>query len=180
MSEKKFRRLDPAVNAGSMADIAFLLLIFFLVTTTIVNDKGIRVALPPIANTPPKPINQDNVLTVKVNASNQLLVEGQMTQVEDLRAFTKEFIMNPQEREDRPSKPTAAIVSLQNDRSTSYDTYINVYNELRAAYNELWEEQAQQIYNASYKSLSKAQQKSVRAIIPLVISEAEPSDYAGL
>lgn len=174
---KQKRRLDNEINAGSMADIAFLLLIFFLVTTTIEMDKGIMVKLPPwepdrtLDNIPPK-----NILSVKINAQNELLIEKERASVEYLRKRTKAFIMNPDKRKDLPSNPRKAIVSLQNDRGTAYETYVFVYNELKAAYNELWDEKALQDYKQAYNELNKENQQLIRNQIPLVISEAEPTD----
>ncbi len=178
MFHKKKRRLDAAVNAGSMADIAFLLLIFFLVTTTILNDQGILVMLPPYSNEPIPPKPEDLVLTVKINAANELLVENEPGDLATLRERTKYHIMNPDKKEGLPERPSQAIVSLQNDRSTDYQTYIGVYNELKAAYNELWEEASAKLYGSPYAVLPKAQQKAIRKQIPLVISEAEPTDFA--
>lgn len=161
-----------------MADIAFLLLIFFLVTTTIDVDKGIGVALPPWnPDTNPPPIPSKNILSVKVNAANQLLVEGELMDVRQLRLTTKDFILNPNQDTNKPNKPTKAVVSLQNDRGTNYNTYLEVYNEIKAAYNELWDEKALSDYGKAYHTLSKQAKKQIRAIIPLVISEAEPTDY---
>ncbi|MFK8101723.1 MAG: ExbD/TolR family protein [Saprospiraceae bacterium] len=172
------RRLENSVNAGSMADIAFLLLIFFLVTTTIVVDKGIRVKLPVYDPDPAPQPPAKNILSVKVNLNNQLLVEGAPTRIDQLKVVTKSFIMNPLRKKDLPSKPTKAIISLQNDRATTYETYLAVYNELKAAYNELWDEQAFKQFGKTYEALPKAGKKLVRATIPLVISEAEPTDLA--
>ncbi|MEZ4992017.1 MAG: biopolymer transporter ExbD [Saprospiraceae bacterium] len=178
LNKKKARKSDP-VNAGSMADIAFLLLIFFLVTTTILEDQGIYVKLPPwedvidIEHFPDK-----NVLTVLVNAEDQLLVEGELMPVERLRETTKEFISNPQGLPTKPKSPKNAVVSIMNDRSTSYEAYLSVYNEIKGAYNELWEAAAQKSYSKSFNELPVAHQKSIRAEIPLVISEAEPTDHA--
>ena len=173
---KQKRRLDNEINAGSMADIAFLLLIFFLVTTTIEMDKGIMVKLPPWDIITPERPPAKNVLSVKINAQNELLVEKERASVKDLRRRTKAFIMNPDKRKDLPSNPRKAIVSLQNDRGTAYETYVFVYNELKAAYNELWDEKALQDYKQAYNELSKENQQLIRNQIPLVISEAEPTD----
>ena len=85
--------------------------------------------------------------------------------------------MNPGKRNDLPSSPKRAVISLQNDRSTSYETYLEVYNELKAAYNELWEEAARQTFGKSYEDLNITQQRSIRSEIPLVISEADPTDH---
>jgi len=174
---KKRNRLKNEVNAGSMADIAFLLLIFFLVTTTIATEKGISVKLPPFETTPPTPLSEKNVLSVKINADNELLVEGEEAKLEDLKTTTIHFISNPEQSKDLPTKPKNAVISLQHDRATSYKDYIHVYNELKAAYNSLWEEQAQAMYQKSFKGLEDEQIAEVRKVIPFVISESEPVDY---
>ncbi len=175
----KRERKAPEVNAGSMADIAFLLLIFFLVTTTIVVDKGVLVKLPPWSNEPPPEmkLNSRNVYSVLVNANNELLVRGEPKAIKDLRADTKEFIMNPSKKENMAEKPTKAIISLKNDRGTAYKTYLEVYNELKAAYNELRDEEARKRHGKPFEFLDRALQKEIRADIPLVISEAEPTNF---
>ena len=171
------------MNAGSMADIAFLLLIFFLVTTTIDIDKGITVKLPPWSNeeVDPTKLNKRNVFSVLVNADDQLLVRGELAEVEQLRERTKEFIANPEQREDLAEKPTKAIISLKNDRGTSYETYIQVYNELKAAYNELWTEKLNKLPGYSdaifNNELPIEIRRQVRAEIPFVLSEAEPTNF---
>ncbi len=173
-------RLNNEVNAGSMADIAFLLLIFFLVTTTIASDKGITVKLPPWSEeeVDPTQLNKRNVFSVLVNADNQLLVRGEPARVEDLRERAKEFIMNPQKREDLAEKPTKAIISLKNDRGTKYETYLSVYNELKAAYSELWDEEARKTFGKPYNDkLPNELKKRVRSKIPFVLSEAEPTAF---
>ena len=176
---KKPRRESPSVNASSMADIAFLLLIFFLVTTTIDIDKGIRVKLPPWSDEKPDPLKLKtrNVFSVLVNANNDLLVRGEPMDEAELRDKAKEFIMNPQQREDLAESPVNAIISLKNDRGTEYGTYLTVYNELKAAYNEIWDEQSQLKYGRPYVDLEFEAQKAIRADIPLVISEAEPTNF---
>jgi len=178
MAKKKARKA-PEVNAGSMADIAFLLLIFFLVTTTIDVDKGVLVKLPPWSEEEPETLDMKtrNVYSVLVNADDQLLVRGEPQSVKTLRENAKEFIMNPNRRDDMAENPKKAIISIKNDRGTSYKTYLEVYNELKAAYNELREEMAQRKHGKSFAYLPKAQQKEIRSIIPLVISEAEPTNF---
>lgn len=176
MARKSARdRMSNEVNAGSMADIAFLLLIFFLVTTTIDQDKGIPVKLPPWSDQEPDPLQLKtrNVYSVLVNADNLLLVRGEPANIETLRENAKQFITNPQGREDYAERPTKAIISLKNDRGTEYATYLAVYNELKAAYDELWEEKAQTDYGKAYDNLEFEYKKEIRAQIPLVISEAE-------
>lgn len=172
-------RMKNEINAGSMADIAFLLLIFFLVTTTIVEDKGVLVKLPPWSDEEPDitKLKERNVFSVLVNANNDLLVRDQPVQIAKLKERAKEFIANPQRREDLAQSPTKAIISLKNDRGTKYGTYLKVYNELKAAYNELRNELAMKRYQKEYEFLTADQRKEVRNAIPLIISEAEPTAF---
>ena len=159
----------PEVNAGSMADIAFLLLIFFLVTTTIETDSGLDRKLPPI-DTPETDviIKQKNIFTVEVNKNNQLLVEEELMELKDLRAAAVKFLDNGGGvgeageqcdycRGDRnPSSsdhPNKAVISLRNDRMTKYSTYIAVQNELVAAYNELRNREAQRLFNRPFTDM---------------------------
>lgn len=176
---KSRERFANEINAGSMADIAFLLLFFFLVTTTILEDKGILVKLPPWSEEEPDitKLKTRNVFSVLVNASNQLLVRGEQLPVETLRERTKEFISNPQRRDDLSESPSNAIISLKNDRGTNYKTYLTVYNELQAAYNELRNESALKRFGKEYSLLSVDQKTQIRNEIPMVISEAEPTSF---
>ncbi|MDA0379897.1 MAG: biopolymer transporter ExbD, partial [Bacteroidetes bacterium] len=159
----------PEVNAGSMADIAFLLLIFFLVTTTIETDAGLDRMLPPIE--PPDTdviIKQKNIFTVNINRSGQLLVEEQLMDIRDLRAAAIAFLDNggsptgtpdycnycKGKRDERSSdSPQKAIISLRNDRETQYSTYITVQNELVAAYNELRNREARRLFGRDFTEM---------------------------
>ncbi len=174
--KRKNRRQNNEVNAGSMADIAFLLLVFFLVATTIVEDKGILVKLPPWdPNQEPIDVNQEHVLTVLINHENGIYAEGEETDVTAIRSITKTFIETKlMAFQDTKKTP---VVSITNDKQTSYNTYIGVYNEIKAAYNELWDELSQELYNQDYLYLSTIQKRNVKKKIPLVISEAEQNDY---
>jgi len=143
------KRSAPEVNAGSMADIAFLLLIFFLVTTTIEKDSGINRKLPPMEeeDQPDVIIKQKNIFTVLLNGKDQLLVEDELMEIKDLRVAAVEFLDNNGDKsctycqgsKDPTSSdnPDKAIISLKNERETSYAAYISVQNELVAAYNVL-------------------------------------------
>ncbi len=175
---KHARRVKNEVNAGSMADIAFLLLIFFLVTTTIVEEEGILVKLPPfeIIDTPIN-VNQNNVFTVKINAANQILAENKIMDIGRLKEATKEFISNPNQLPELAEIPRKALISLQNDRGTDYKTYLMVYNELQAAYRELREAEAQKRHGMSFEFLNNEKKREIRNEIPLVISEAEPTEF---
>lgn len=198
------RRSSPEVNAGSMADIAFLLLIFFLVTTTIETDSGISRKLPPIQDEEVEPpiIKEKNIFQVIVNRNNQLLVEDELMELENLREAAKTFLDNGggvgEEACDycqgpgNPSSsdnPTKAVIMLVNDRATEYGTYISVQNELVAAYNELRDREAQRLFGKSFRQMEenyddvtysgnketlKEQIEQIRDMWPQKLSEAEP------
>ena len=170
MPSPKTRRAAPVVNAGSMADIAFLLLIFFLVTTTIAEDKGILVKLPEWSNEPSTlPYPEDKVLTVLINKYGELLVEDQVVARSRVQGLLEEHLRTP------GAVPGSRIVSLTHDRETNYGDYLAVYDALRAGYHAIWEELAQTRYGRRYDDLSKAEQTDIRARQPMVISEAEPT-----
>lgn len=181
MAKTKTRdRMNNEINAGSMADIAFLLLIFFLVTTTIAEDKGILVKLPPWSDEEPDitKLKERNVFSVLVNANNELLVREEPARIGELRERAKEFIMNPSNRPDLAEGPKNAIISLKNDRGTDYDTYLAVYNELKGAYDDLWTELSERRYGEPYsEEMPFAQRKAIRDEIPMVLSEAEPTNF---
>ena len=176
----KGKRLQaPEINASSMADIAFLLLIFFLVTTEIVEDQGVLVRLPPWSDEPPPELklNERNVFQVLVNKNDELLVRQEPAELASIRQAAKNFIMNPGNDPMMALSPQNAIVSLKNDRGTTYSTYVTVYNELLAAYNELWEEESQRRFGTAYEEISDNQKDAIRKDIPLVLSEAEPTSF---
>ncbi|WP_299581393.1 ExbD/TolR family protein [uncultured Sunxiuqinia sp.] len=189
-------RRVPEIPGSSLADIAFMLLIFFLVTTTMDVDSGLERRLPPM---PPEdqqdddtpPIKERNVFVVLVNAKNQLLVEGEISRIEDLREKAKEFMDNPYNEEHLPEKElknvdffgevevTKGVISLRNDVGTQYGTYIAVQNELVGAINDLREELSKRKFGKSYESLDREQQGAIRDIYPSKISEAEPKKVGG-
>ncbi|MCM4173858.1 biopolymer transporter ExbD [Arenibacter sp. TNZ] len=163
------RGAPPEVNAGSMADIAFLLLIFFLVTTTIETDAGLDRMLPPIE--PPENdviIKQKNIFQVNINRDGQLLADDELTNIKDLRAKAIAFLDNggaPSGAADYCSyckgtrdlsssdSPSKAIISLKNDRETKYGTYITVQNELVGAYNDLRDREAQRLFKKNFTDM---------------------------
>ena len=187
----------PEYNASSLADIAFMLLIFFLVTTTMDVDSGLERRLPQwvnpedIEDTPP--IKERNIFVVLVDRSNRLMVEGELCRVEDLKEKAKEFLTNPLDLPNLPEKkveevpyfgPTevltgSAVISLRNDVGTTYGTYIKVQNELIAAINELREQLAQDKFGKSYANLDEERQDAIKEIYPQKISEAEPKKVGG-
>ncbi|KAA1247443.1 biopolymer transporter ExbD [Aquimarina sp. RZ0] len=198
------RRSAPEVNAGSMADIAFLLLIFFLVTTTIDTDRGISRKLPPPLDETVEPpiLKQKNIFVVELNKNNDLLVEEAPMELKDLRAAAVAFLDNgggsgddgckycKGERSSSSSdNPDKAVISLRNNRETSYSMYIAVQNELVAAYTELRNREAENLYGKSFtqmeadvkdvnysgsKTKLKDQIKKIQLMYPEKLSEAEP------
>jgi biopolymer transport protein ExbD len=175
------KRSIPEINAGSMADIAFLLLIFFLVTTTIDSDKGLQILLPQKQEKTEVTIKpkKRNVLNVLVNGNNQLLVRGQVAKLEELTEEVKKHVSNNGFSPDYSESPRFAIVSIKNDRGTSYEMYIKVQNELLRAYNELRDEKSQELYGVNFENLGENAQKKVKEIYPQKISEAEPENVMG-
>lgn len=193
---KTSRKLSQ-VNASSMADIAFLLLVFFLVTTSIETDWGILRKLPPAEEDPhSKPFHERNILEVFLNANNDMMVEGKQMTLSELRNFTKSFLLNAERRSDWPAFKTEeipvlgnmdvskGIVSVQSDRSTNYATYLGVQNELIAAYRELRDAAAQKYFGTNYEDLVESGQQekvlAIRKLYPQRISEAEPVNKGGL
>lgn len=190
------KRETPEVNAGSMADIAFLLLIFFLVTTTMDTDTGLPRMLPPMAdNTKPDdapPVNKRNVFVVLINAKNQLLVQGQWLEMDQLKEKAKEFIENPLDRADLPKKTikevpffgaypiSEGLISLQNDHGTQYQKYLTVQNELQKAYSELRDALAKSKFHKTYAECNAEEQEAIKMIYPQRISEAEPKNVGGV
>ncbi len=180
------------INAGSMADIAFLLLIFFLVTTTMDVETGIQRRLPPMPDENQKQeveqINKRNIMVVLINQSDRLFAGGQEMHITMLKDKVKEFIVNPADLPDLPEKRerniedfgpimvSRAVVSLQNDRGTSYDAYIQVQNELVKAFNEVRDEFGMQHFGKKYNSLDEDQQRIVREAVPMNLSEREPRE----
>ena len=159
------RRGLPEINAGSMADIAFLLLIFFLVTTTMDQDTGIARKLPPMPEEEqekPPEIKAKNIYVVLINSKNELLVEGEWTEISQLKEGAKTFINNNGADPSSSDSPEKAIISLQNDRGTEYVTYIRVQNELAAAYNELRNDAALNKFGEQFNNLNKTQQKEIK------------------
>ena len=196
MARKK--RGMPGINSSSTADIAFMLLIFFLTTTSMDTDKGLARRLPP----PPDPnvkqnddlkVKERNVLQVRINKDNQLMVGSEYMEVTQLRAKAKEFIANPNDEDSKPEKHVVNIpllggdcmvtknhvISVTNDVGTSYQAYIDVQNELVAAYNELRNEKAKSAFGKDYVECNEDEQKAIREFFPQKISEAEPKKYGG-
>jgi len=192
MSKKK--RKVPALNGSSSADIAFMLLLFFLLTTSMDTDQGLARRLPP----PPDPnqiidqkVNKRNTLLVVIDATNRIMCGGEEVNLKQLREKTKEFIENPGNSEHLPEKlpkevqyigtvmctAEKHVVSLQCDRGTKYQSYLDVQNELAAAYNELRDDLSKSKFGKKFNELSDDEMNAVKEVYPQKISEAEPKTY---
>ncbi|MDR1722987.1 MAG: biopolymer transporter ExbD [Tannerella sp.] len=193
MAKKK--KKAPTINATSSADIAFMLLLFFLLTTSMDTDRGLPRKLP----NPPDPknknedidVNKRNILTIMVSSDNRIMCAGEEVDLPKLREKAIEFIENPNNEEHLPVKKEVDlpffgkkmitdehVISLQCDRGTKYQTYIDVQNELAAAYNQLRDAAAKAQFNKKFSELDKEDEKNaVLKYYPQKISEAEPRNY---
>lgn len=183
----------PALNSSSMSDISFLLLTFFLLTSSINTDLGIqrRLPPPPDPNQKPPEIHERNTFVVLVNMNDALLINGEPGDVNSLKDRAKEFLANPNNLPSLPEKETVdipllgktqvskGIISLQNDRGTSYDMYVKVQNELTAAVNELRDEMSREKFSRKYVDCNDEQREAIDKAIPVAISEAEPKNISG-
>ena len=190
MASKK----TPEINSSSTADIAFLLLCYFLMTSTMGEDSGLQRRLPPMPNenqeVQDQKINRRNIIVVKINSQDRLLAGNDAIDVSLLKDRIKDFLTNPTNDPNLPEKEvkdiegfgaypvSKGVISLQNDRGTSYQAYIAVQNELVRAINELRDDFCKRYYGKVYTQLTEDQQKIAREAIPQNISEAEPKDVS--
>ena len=180
----------PEINASSMADVAFLLLIFFLVATTMDIDSGLNRVLPPWSEkqTEAPDIKERNLMLVHVNKYDQIAVQGELVQVSQLKDRAKEWVLNRENDKNLPEKKketidligsyevSQGVISLQNDRGTSYEMYIKVQNELTRAFNEIRDELSKAHFGRVFADLEKTQQDAIAKAVPMKISEAEPQN----
>ena len=180
------------INAGSMADIAFLLLTFFMMVTTMDTETGIQRRLPPMPDEnhieQAEQINKRNIMIVLINNNDRLFAGGQEMPIVMLKDKVKEFLTNPANLPDLPEKRekeiegfgpymvSRALVSLQNTRGTSYKAYIEVQNELVKAFNEVRDDFAMQNFGKKYSFLDEDQQRITRDAVPMNLSEREPRE----
>lgn len=191
------QRKTPGINGTSSADIAFMLLLFFLLTSSMDTDQGLPRRLPPPV--PKDQVDEDvkikkrNIMVVLINSSNQILCNNEYIEISQLKEKVKDFIDNPFNDEHKPEKMEVDVpyfgnmmvtknhvISLQNDRGTEYQAYIEVQNELAAAYNELRNGVSQKKFGKLFMDLDADQQDAVQQVYPQKISEAEPKNYGGV
>ena len=184
----------PEINASSQADIAFTVLIFFLVVSTMDIDTGIVRVLPPMADPNVKQedikVKERNLLLVFVSGSGNIMAGGKVISLNALKDKAKEFILNPHDDKNLPEKKVTdiempdgskwaypvseGVISLQNTRDTSYQRYIEVQNELTRAFNEVRDEVAMSKFGKKFNDLDEVERKVITKAIPMKISEAEP------
>ena len=182
----------PGLNTSSTADIAFLLLCYFLMTTTMGSQTGLSRRLPPMPDekqkTQDQKVNRRNIIIVKINSQDRLLAGTEPMDVSQLKDKIKIFLTNPTDDPSLPEKEvldieglgnrqvSKGVISLQNDRGTSYQAYIAVQNELVKAVNELRDEASMAEFGKKFLQLDEDQQGMIKKLIPSYISEAEPKD----
>ena len=188
------KKKTPGINSSSTADIAFLLLCYFLMTTTMGSQTGLSRRLPPMPDPNQKvedqKVNRRNIIVVKINSADRLLAGSEPMDVSQLKDKIKEFLTNPADDPNLPEKTmtdiegfgqypvSKGVISLQNDRGTSYHAYIAVQNELVKAINELRDDFAYKNYGKPFIKLTEEQQDIAKKAIPQNISEAEPKDIS--
>ena len=188
------KRKTPGLNTQSTADIAFLLLCYFLMTSTMDQQNGLQRRLPPMPDKDQKvddqKVNRRNIIIVKINSADRLFAGNEMLDISQLKDKIKEFLTNPADDPNLPEKEmknieglgeypvSKGVISLQNDRGTSYQAYIAVQNELVKAVNELRDEFARAKYGKPFAALSEEQQDIAKKGVPQNISEAEPKDVS--
>ena len=172
------------VNAGSMADIAFLLLIFFLVSTTIETDMGINQKLPPECKGDcSRNLTENNILRISLGNNNELMVKEKLVPMSELKGIVKKFVNNNKAGNcnycngtglpNESDNPQKAVISLRTDREASYKSFITAQNIIMASYNELRREYAVKKYDRGLDDLTEAELESVVKAYPQIISEAE-------
>lgn len=184
----------PEINASSQADIAFTVLIFFLVVSTMDIDTGLVRVLPPMADPKVKQedikVKERNLLLVFVSGSGSIMAGGKVISLSALKDKAKEFILNPNDDKNLPEKKmtqidmpdgskwqypiSEGVISLQNTRDTSYSVYIQVQNELTRAFNEVRDDVSMQKFGKTFNDLDEEERKAITKAIPMKISEAEP------
>jgi len=190
LEKRRDNREEGEIPTAGMADIAFLLLIFFLLVTTINVDTGIGMTLPPkLEDQDPPPVKERNLFNIRVNAQGELLVEGEMATIGQLRQRVKAHVTNFGEEPDLSVSPDDAVISIKTDAQTPYDTYIQVLDEVWMAYREIWNQiartgqtpQGDQVLNQTYDSyeayrstLEPQEENQIREAFKAQISIAEP------
>ena len=180
----KKRRSLPEINAGSMADIAFLLLIFFLVTTTMDIDTGIKRKLPPLPDELNQPeqvdFHKNNILVIDCSPSTDIVLletgaeesgNGRPFSVEDIKGEVMTFLSNNGKNSDLSESPSKAVVAIRSHKKTSYDTYVRIQDQLSGAYKDLRNNESLKRYNKKYNDLESVKQNIIKKVYPMRVSE---------
>lgn len=192
MAKKK--KKTPGINGSSTADISFIMLLFFLLTTSMGSDKGISRQLPPAVPADQQDVsidvNKRNMLRIMVNNAGQILANGELLSIELLKNKVKEFVLNENDVANLPERTVESfpligqqmvtkkhVISLTNNVDTRYEDYIAVQNILTAAYSELRDEKARKEFGKPFADLNAQQQGVLIDLYPQKISEAEPKEY---
>ncbi len=185
LKHKKVRQ-EAEIPTSSMADIAFLLLIFFLVTTTIDVDTGIGMTLPPELDptVEPPPVKERNILKILINAQGQVLLEDQPSAIARVREEVRTHVTNNGENPRYAENPNKAVVSIKTDRQTPYNLYIQALDEVWMAYFELWDVEARKLGYQNYQEYRSGlvmgvDENEIRDKLPAQISLAEPDPGTG-
>ena len=189
---RRHRKSVPQLNTASVADISFMLLILFLVVTSMDDDNGMSRMLPPLATEQqPTAMSQRNVLRILVSPNNDITINDDTVSVETLRERVVEFVDNPNNDPNLPEKVATEIallgtvdvskgvISLRNDRGTSYDMYLQVQNELTAAIKEMRDDLSTAHFGKKFADITEQQREAIEQAIPVAISEAEPTKIGG-
>ena len=178
--KKVRKRARPEIDGGSMADIGFLLLIFFLVCTTIDVEHGRKMILPPWDphQRPPTQIASQNLLKIQLNKENDLFVKGHEVEVSEIQSLVRDFVLNPNSRDNLPNRPSKAVVSFQHDRGAIYHKYFEVLNEICMTYDEMRSDYALKRFGTKdVETLPDSIQNVIKKAIPIIITEPDPTEF---
>lgn len=173
---RRNKRSVPQLNTTSTADISFILLVFFLIMTSMDTDKGLARMLPPVNDEERQEetvdVERSNVLSLKITADGGLFVDGKAYDIGRLRAKVVAFAGRENGRRQR-------MINLEVDRSAPYDAYFNVQNEIVAAYKIVRNGYALKKYGRAYALCTPEQREAVRAYYPQRIMESETGNGEG-
>ena len=176
--KSKGRSQSTGINAGSMADIAFLLLIFFLVSTQFNQEKVMKVKLPPWSDFEAIGSTSKAILNIKINAQGEVLLNNEQIAFENLVEKVKTFILSPTTKSGKIKTPGNGIISLQHDAKTPYGIYLKIYDQIQSAYSQVHQEKAISLFQTDWDQIETSEKNKILKNFPVKISEAEPFSNA--